>query len=179
MKKFFNLSLFTILTLTSCSKAKPRSSALSNPAYIDITRISGDWHIPARIPTIIDQDALQMRLTIAPIANQSMKFEWKFRKNPKNDHDTSWNLTANLDDPKKNTSWTVSPFWPLKMRYEVIEYSGDYNWLIVGSRDRKYLWLLSRSPDMNPELLDALMDRLKSSEFDVAAIVTDSQKKLK
>jgi apolipoprotein D and lipocalin family protein len=179
MKMRFNLCFSIILTLMSCSKARPSSSALTVPAYIDLSRISGEWHIPARIPTIIDQDALGMKLNIAARANHSMKFEWKFRKNSKNNPDTSWNLTADLDDPNKNTSWTVSPFWPLKMRYEVIEYSGDYNWLIVGSRDRKYLWLLSRSPDMAPELLDALIARLKSSEFDVAAIVTDSQKKPK
>lgn len=179
MKSLFKLGFFVILTLMSCSKARPSSSALTGATYIDISRISGEWHIPARIPTILDKDALGMKLTISPRANQSMKFEWKFRTSSKNDHDTSWNLTADLDNPNKNTSWTISPFWPLKVRYEVIEYSGDYSWLIVGSRDRKYLWLLSRSPDLAPELLDALIARLKSSEFDVAAIVTDSEKKPK
>jgi apolipoprotein D and lipocalin family protein len=62
------------------------------------------------------------------------------------------------------------------MRYEVIEYSGDYSWMVIASRDRRYMWVLSRNKDLPPELLDGLFNRLKSSEFDISAIIKQAKK---
>lgn len=159
-----------------CSKAKQSSSSLPTAAYIDISRIGGEWHIPARIPTILDRNAVAMRVKIVPDSHGFMKMDWSFKANPETETDTTWKLTSSLENPSSSTSWVVSPFWPLQFRYQVIEYSGDYSWLVVGSADRRYVWILSREKDMPSELLSGLLGRLESSDFDIAAIRSEIRK---
>jgi len=162
----------------SCSKARQSSSSLSTAAYIDISKLSGEWHIPARIPTILDRNAVSMRVKIVPDSHGSMKIEWLFKSDSTTDADTTWKLTSSLENQSSTTTWVISPLWPLRFRYQVIEYSGDYSWVVVGSADRRYVWILSRDKDMPPELLSGLLSRLETSDFDIAAIRSEIKKSI-
>ena len=164
--------------ICSCSKARPSESALTKAPAIDLSRLEGEWHVPARIPTILDRDATDMRVEFKPSSPRSMLLGWTFNKGSESKKESSWNLKLALNTPGDSTSWDVSIFWPISFRYQVIEFSGDYSWVVIASADRKYMWILSRSKEMPPELLDGLMARLKSSEFDTAAIVRQSTKSL-
>lgn len=132
--------------------------------------------MPARIPTMLDKTAVDMRIDITAKKDRSMDLAWSFKKSEESASDTTWNFSANIEDPAKTTSWIVSYIWPIKMRYEVLEYLGDYSWMVLASKDRRYMWLISRNKDLPPELLDALFNRLKSSEFDVSAIIKLAKK---
>lgn len=172
-KLIYFMLYFSMWTL-ACTKAKENHSQLQTAPYIDITRLGGDWYIPARIPTFFDRDAIDMKINIRPTASGSMNMVWLFKRGSTSAEDTSWNLTSTLENETNTTSWVLSPIWPLKFNYKVIDYSGDYSWLVLGSTDRRYLWILSREQQMAPELLAGLIDRLKMSQFDVAAILSQT-----
>lgn len=176
MPRFALFSLFALICMSACSKAKPSHTALTKAPYVDISRLSGSWHVPARIPTMLDKTAVDMRIDITTTQDRSMDLVWTFKKSEDSAADTTWNLSARIEDPANTTSWIVSYIWPIKMRYEVIEYSGDYSWMVIASRDRRYMWVLSRNKDLPPELLDGLFNRLKSSEFDISAIIKQAKK---
>jgi apolipoprotein D and lipocalin family protein len=48
-----------------------------------------------------------------------------------------------------NSKLKVSFFWPFKGDYWIIELADDYSYAVVGEKTRKYLWILSRTPQMN------------------------------
>jgi lipocalin len=104
-----------------------------------------------------------------------MDIDWVFKKNPEADAETKYSLSGHAGRSRETTLWSVSPFWPLSFTYQVLEFSGDYSWIVVGSADRKYLWILARSDKIDPLLVDGLMQRIEKSDFDVSAVVKPSK----
>jgi apolipoprotein D and lipocalin family protein len=138
---------------------------------MDIGQMNGDWHVVARIPTILDREATDMHMAFRVRQDYSMDIEWSFKKNRETDDQKKYNMTGQAGRARETTIWSVSPFWPLRFTYQVLEFSGDYSWVVVGSADRKYLWILARSDKIDPLLVDGLLQRMEKSEFDMAAVV--------
>jgi apolipoprotein D and lipocalin family protein len=59
--------------------------------------------------------------------------------------------------------------------YQIIALGQDYDHAVVGTPDRAYLWILSRTPQMEPALYQRLLDAAGSQGFDVAKIVPTRQ----
>jgi apolipoprotein D and lipocalin family protein len=59
--------------------------------------------------------------------------------------------------------------------YWIIGLAEDYSWATVGSPDRKYLWILSRTPRLDDEALAAARARAAENGFDVDRLVATSQ----
>lgn len=54
--------------------------------------------------------------------------------------------------------------------YWVIDLDDRYQLAAVSEPQREYLWVLSRTPDVNPAAYDALLLRLKAQGFDLARL---------
>ncbi|MBI1265288.1 MAG: hypothetical protein GC187_11205 [Alphaproteobacteria bacterium] len=65
----------------------------------------------------------------------------------------------------------VSFFGPFWGDYWVIELDEDYDWSVVSEPEGRYLWILSRTPQMDPNVLDARLERLEAQGFDTSALV--------
>jgi apolipoprotein D and lipocalin family protein len=59
--------------------------------------------------------------------------------------------------------------------YQIIALGQDYDHAVVGTPDRAYLWVLSRTPQLDPALYRRLLDQAKGQGFDVAKIVETRQ----
>ena len=59
--------------------------------------------------------------------------------------------------------------------YWVIDLDADYQLAAVSDAKREYLWVLSRTPQVNAKAYDALLDRLKAQHFDVKKLETTPQ----
>ncbi len=60
--------------------------------------------------------------------------------------------------------WVWADYW-------VIDLDADYQWAVVGSPSRKYLWILSRQPGMNGELFQNLKQRARERGYPVEKLV--------
>ncbi len=54
--------------------------------------------------------------------------------------------------------------------YWVIALDPDYQWAVVGDPDRKYLWILSRSPTMDKALFASLKARAEAMGYELAPL---------
>jgi apolipoprotein D and lipocalin family protein len=54
--------------------------------------------------------------------------------------------------------------------YWVITLDPEYQWAVVGEPDRKYLWILSRSPSMDTALFGQLKARAEAMGYDLAPL---------
>jgi len=69
-----------------------------------------------------------------------------------------WIQGSNKED---SAEWKVSPFWPIKMPYKIIEVDErNYQYAVIGYPSRAYCWILSRSPQMTDETYEMLTQRL-------------------
>lgn len=55
--------------------------------------------------------------------------------------------------------------------YQIIELSAEYDRAVVASPDRKYLWILSRSPHLDERLYTALVSVARAQGFDVSKLI--------
>lgn len=60
----------------------------------------------------------------------------------------------------------VQFFWPFRGDYWIIELAEDYTFAVVGVPSRKYVWILSRTPSMDRDVYEMLVDRIAKKGFD-------------
>ncbi|NVO00098.1 MAG: lipocalin family protein [Geobacteraceae bacterium] len=74
-------------------------------------------------------------------------------------------------DPVNNSKLKVSFFWPFRGDYWIIELGENYRYSVVGSPDRKYLWILGREPELDESLYQKIVERLRTQGFPVDSLV--------
>lgn len=55
--------------------------------------------------------------------------------------------------------------------YWIIAVDDDYTWALVGTPDRRFLWILSREPSLPPAIFGMLVERARGLGFDVDRLV--------
>lgn len=60
--------------------------------------------------------------------------------------------------------------------YWIIDLAPDYSYAVVGSPDRKYLWVLSRTPQLAETTYEQITRRVAAQGFETSRLVKTSQK---
>lgn len=55
--------------------------------------------------------------------------------------------------------------------YNVMELGPNYEWALVGSSTDKYLWILSRTPRLAPEVLNHILDKARERGYDTQKLI--------
>lgn len=78
----------------------------------------------------------------------------------------------------KTGNWLVSPMWPLKLPYLLLEVDTEnYNYCVVGYPSRAYCWIMGRTPQMDDTLYQTLIDKLKNKhQYDLDGLRKVPQK---
>ena len=79
-------------------------------------------------------------------------------------------------DRSSNAKLKVSFFFPFSANYWILELGDEYEYSVVGEPSRRYLWILSRTPQMDAAVYDGLLERLKQKGFDPSRLEKNPQK---
>lgn len=171
MKKF-PVYLFLILLLTNCSDdMKP----LNTVVHVDIDRYLGKWYEIARLPNSFEKGL------ICCTAEYSIREDGKIKVlnsgHPENNPEKIETATGKawLPDANITSRLKVQFFWPFRGDYYIFHLDDDYQNVLVGAPNRKYLWLLSRTPVIEDTLYYELMEIAKTNDFDVSDIYKTPQ----
>jgi apolipoprotein D and lipocalin family protein len=74
------------------------------------------------------------------------------------------------DEEESLAKLKVQFFWPFRGDYWIIELDPDYRCAAVGHPSRNYLWILARTPTLDPVLYRALSARLESQGYDLTRL---------
>jgi apolipoprotein D and lipocalin family protein len=78
-------------------------------------------------------------------------------------------------DPGTNAKLKVSFFWPFSGHYWIIDLGENYEYAVVGHPGRKYLWILSRTPEMDGQVYNSIRERLKAQSYDTEKLIRTPQ----
>jgi apolipoprotein D and lipocalin family protein len=70
----------------------------------------------------------------------------------------------------RNSQLKVSFFWPFRADYWVVGLDDDYRWAVVGNPNRKYLWILSRTPRLPADDLERALQAAGNQGFDLTQL---------
>jgi len=77
---------------------------------------------------------------------------------------------ARVVDKATNAKLKVSFFWPFWGAYWIIGLDAEYRWAVVGHPSRDYLWILSRSPQMDQATYDDILRLIAEKGYDLTRI---------
>jgi apolipoprotein D and lipocalin family protein len=166
------------ITLTPGISAENRAPP-ETVAYVDLDRYAGRWYEVASIPNRFQKHCRGNTVaSYRPIEEQRIEVI-----NSCLDKDGSVDTAkgiARIVDTSSNAKLEVSfvslfgwqLFWG---DYWVLELAPDYSYVIVGTPNYRYGWILSRTPGLSAEIRKHLDERLQASGYDPAAFVDTPQ----
>ena len=159
--------------LAACAHA-PSGPPLQTVERVDLGRYAGKWYEIATIPMSFQKGCTGVT------ANYTIR--------PDGDVDVvNTCRKETLDGPERQATakaWSVDPsnaklvvrfFWPFTGDYWIIDLDPDYRWAVVGHPSREYLWILSRTPQMDPATYDGILARLRAQSYDTTKLVKTPQ----
>ena len=69
----------------------------------------------------------------------------------------------------------VSFFGPFYASYVVFELDDDYSTVYITGYNRNYLWLMSRTPEVSDEVLEAFRERAEAEGFELGELIVVEQ----
>jgi len=161
------LCLAIALLLCSCATQSTKPPVVV--AAVDLQRYAGKWHEIAAFP------AWFQRGCTCSTAEYSLRDDGRMRvvnTCSKEGKIKSVEGVARVVAGSNNARLKVSFQWPFEGDYWVIALDEkDYQWVVVGTPGRDYLWLLSRTPDIAPQLEKKLVAIAANQGFDVSKLV--------
>ena len=134
-------------------------------------KFMGTWFVIGVKPTIFEKTC----------SNAVEKYSWTSLNNPKEGHDIGIDFQYNQDltpnstlkslpqkgwiqgtDKNNSATWKVSPVWPVKLPYLILENDDQcQEYTVIGYPSRAYCWIMARTPQMPDETYDRLTTLLK------------------
>ena len=160
------------LAAASGELAEPRE-----PAAVDLARYAGTWHEIARIPMFFQRKCVRdvtatytLREGHVAVLNRCVTAGAETitaaGKAFVTDAPTNRRLEVGFLD--------ILGWMPFKGDYWILALDPEYRWAIVGDRDRRYGWILSRTTELTPALRTAIDARLRGLGYDPAAFSAGS-----
>ena len=84
---------------------------------------------------------------------------------------------AKQPNPKHPGELKVSFFWTFYAQYSILELADDYSYALIGSSSDKYLWILSRTPQMSQDSLNMLLQSAGDRGYDTSKLIYVKQSK--
>lgn len=154
---------------SSSSKLPPLQVAAS----VDTAKFMGTWFVVGVKPTLLEKTC----------SNAVERYTWITQNTTTNsdntktsshdiDIDFSYNSKETTDSPVKkapqkgwiqgtdkshSSEWKVSPLWPIKLPYLILETDPlCQEYCVIGFPNRDYCWIMGRTPRMNAATYDKL-----------------------
>lgn len=151
--------------MVSSSEATDRRP-LETVDSVDLDRYLGLWYEIASYPAFFQKGCTATTAEYSLRDDGLIRVVNRCRKGSPDGKEKSVTGKAKIVDPDTNARLEVSFFWPFWGDYWIIGLDPDYRWAVVGEPKRKYLWILSRTPEMDDETFDDIASRLPSKGYD-------------
>jgi apolipoprotein D and lipocalin family protein len=163
MTRALILSLAPLL-LTACATQLPPPTTV---ASVDLARYAGAWHEIESFPNWFQSGCAGTKANYTPQADGTIKV---VNTCERRGQASSIEGTARVVPGSNNSKLKVRFFGPFEGDYWILDLDPDYRWAAVGAPNRRYLWILSRNPQIDPALLGRIRARLAAQGFDVSRL---------
>ena len=154
--------------VTSCVLSQhgaiPDPPPLQTVAHVDLNRYLGLWYEIGRYPNSFQKGCLGSTALYTARPNG----EIDVLNSCRDEQDGSLREAkgrAWVVDKASNARLKVSFFWPFRGDYWIIDLGQEYEYAVVGTPNRKYLWILSRTPEMHPAILAKILLNVEKQGF--------------
>lgn len=138
--------------------------------YVDINRFMGDWYVIGNIPTFIEKEAHNAVESYELKDGGVVATTFTFNKGGFDGEVKTYNPTGFIKDDPSNAIWGMRFIWPIKADYRIVYVDDDYQNTIIGRNKRDYVWIMSRSPEVDAATYDKLMSMVREEGYDTSLV---------
>lgn len=150
--------------------------------YVDLEKYSGTWYEIARLPNKFQDRCIgKVTATYTLLEDGKISVINKcVNKDGKIIEAKGIAKLANKDGPNTKLKVRFAPailsFLPFVWGdYWIIELASDYTYAVVGEPKRNYLWILSRTPQIDSVIYEELLLKIKSHGYDISKLIKTQQ----
>jgi apolipoprotein D and lipocalin family protein len=143
--------------------------------FVELKRYQGRWYEVARLPLFWERKcARNVMATCTLRADGKIEVLHACRKaNGQIAKSTGIAVPVHKNGPFSKLK--VCFFWPFSGDYWILDLDPQYRWALVGTPNKRHLWLLSRTPALNPRIVEHLIGRAKGDGFDTSRLIFTRQ----
>lgn len=144
-----------------------KNDSLEVVPHVELDKYLGKWYEIAHLPFRFEDDCTDITATYSlskgniSVLNECLR-DGKLKQAKGK---------AKVVDKNSGSKLKVSFFGPFYADYWIIDLGKEYDYAVVGTPNRKYLWILSRTPQMDDQLFSQLIESVKSKGFDVDKLI--------
>jgi apolipoprotein D and lipocalin family protein len=162
-KMVMSAFVFSIAVFNSGCTGVP--DGLTTVSEFELDRYLGTWYEVARLDHRFERGMSDVTANYSMRDDGGVSVVNRGFEEPKGEW-TSANGKAYFVGDSDVGELKVSFFGPFYGGYNIIELDkDDYQYSLVAGPDRDYLWILSRSPQLDPEVMSALVEKANSLGF--------------
>jgi apolipoprotein D and lipocalin family protein len=170
------ITLLLLNGIGCVNMSKQTSPPLSVVPYVDINRYTGIWYEIARYPHSFQEGCVGSKATYTlrddgKISILNECYEETFNGKIRSAKGKAW-----VVDKGTNAKLKVSFFWPFAGDYWIVDLGKNYEYAVIGHPKRKYLWILSRTREIEGDVYEAILSRLKDKQYDTSRLIKTAQK---
>lgn len=136
--------------------------------HVELEKYLGKWYEIARLPAKFQDGCSQTTATYSlskdgavSVLNECVRKGKVKRAKGK----------AKVVDKETGAKLKVTFFWPFYGDYWIIKLGVNYDYAVVGTPNRQYLWILNRTPTMDDKLYTQLTEFAASNGFNVSRLI--------
>ncbi len=155
-----------ILCFFSCSSTRE----LPTEKNVDLNRYAGVWYEIARLPNRFERNLKCVTAQYKLLGPNKIEVVNK-----------GYSITKNKYKSVKGKAWVpdnamqgrikVQFYWPFTGDYYIILLDENYTYALVGDPSRKFLWFLSKNPQLDDAIYAIMSDKAKSLGFNIGEII--------
>jgi apolipoprotein D and lipocalin family protein len=174
MKMIMSAAVAVFLSFVVSTVLAGNDRPLRVVPHVDLSRYAGLWHEIARLPNRFQEKCagdVTAHYTLRPdgridVLNRCRVEDGTFIE--------ARGVARRVDEDTPNSVLEVR-FAPAILSflpqvwgdYQIIALAPDYSYAVVGAPSREYLWILSRSPQMDTDTYRALVEEARQQGFNV------------
>lgn len=157
-------SFASLLALFGLGKA----SSVTTASSVDLDKYAGDWYEVEAFPFFFEKGCVDSRANYQILPDGQVQIVNSCVRNGKVESVTGKGKAI----PESNNSKLKVSFdgMPFSGDYWILDVDPDYQWALVGTPDKRYLWILGRTPELDPATLAGIKATAKAKGFDVSRL---------
>jgi apolipoprotein D and lipocalin family protein len=173
------VALLFVATTIGVGSDNEGEPAVMTVAAVDLNRYAGLWYEIARIPNRFQKDC-SSGTTAEYTLREDGRIAVVNRCTKEDGDEIVAEGVAKIEDATSNAKLKVSfvsflgwrPFWG---DYWILGLEDSYQWAVVGAPDRKYGWVLARSPELDEGVLEEVFAILERNGYTRDAFVMSGE----
>ena len=159
--------------LATCTSGPERS--LPTVTHVDLSRYAGKWYEAARLPNAFQRDDSNATAEYSLLPGEKVRVVNTEYRPDGSTHVAEGTATAVADGSNSRLKVRFKGFAalapvPKEGNYWIIRLESDYSAVMVGTPNRKYLWILSRQPHPPQAVMEKYLHAAEVLEFDTGKL---------